>query len=51
MEADIIFNQHPHEQLLPGAEEEAEFGKLPTHEFLFSIHTYIYFSISLVDGN
>ncbi|KAL7732685.1 hypothetical protein ACLKA6_013604 [Drosophila palustris] len=28
MEADIIFNQQPHEELLPGAEEEAEFERL-----------------------
>ncbi|EDW69722.1 RYamide receptor isoform X1 [Drosophila virilis] len=28
MEADIIYNQHIHEELLPGAEEEAEFERL-----------------------
>ncbi|XP_023161446.1 RYamide receptor [Drosophila hydei] len=28
MEADIIYDQHVHEELLPGAEEEAEFERL-----------------------
>lgn len=37
MEADIIYDKHVHEQLLPGAEEEAEFG-----EFCFSLYLSLF---------
>lgn len=47
METDIIFNQNQHEEMLPGAEEEAEFGKLPTHGCLMSLFsTYVYVYIN-----